>query len=212
MTLRVNDIFTSIQGEGFWAGVPATFIRLQGCNVGCKWCDTKYTWNPKSGTEMTVEQILGQMEILDAPHHVVITGGEPLLQNLDELLETFSQRWYYTQIETSGKSPILGALRPDFITWSPKPNLLYKADKMIYDNCDEVKFVVDNQIGFDVVYDLIKDISSLRPTVYFTLMPEGYPPKEANKQQAYEWVMKIRRTLGAAIRYGGRLQCELKIK
>jgi 7-carboxy-7-deazaguanine synthase len=75
--LRVSEVFTSIQGEGPSAGTPSTFIRLQGCTVGCRWCDTKYSWDPARGREIALDALLAEVGAAGVDN-VVVTGGEPL--------------------------------------------------------------------------------------------------------------------------------------
>ena len=75
--VRVSEVFTSIQGEGPSVGTPSVFVRLQGCTVGCAWCDTKYSWNPRGGDELTLETLLHRVKG-EGPQNVVVTGGEPL--------------------------------------------------------------------------------------------------------------------------------------
>ena len=84
----VEDFYT-IQGEGFHAGKPAYFIRLGGCDVGCRWCDAKYTWNPKLYPPTDVRTVIDRATACPA-QAIVITGGEPLLYPLGELTETRS--------------------------------------------------------------------------------------------------------------------------
>jgi 7-carboxy-7-deazaguanine synthase len=75
--LRVSEVFVSVQGEGVTAGIPSAFVRLQGCSVGCTWCDTKYSWAPGDGQETTLDALLA--DVADAGmENVVVTGGEPL--------------------------------------------------------------------------------------------------------------------------------------
>jgi len=76
-TVRVSEIFTSIQGEGPSVGTPSVFVRLQGCDVGCAWCDTKYSWDARRGEAMTLDAILDRVKAA-ATANVVVTGGEPL--------------------------------------------------------------------------------------------------------------------------------------
>src|SRR6266849_11036912 len=77
LLVRVSEIFTSIQGEGPSVGTPSVFVRLQGCSVGCVWCDTKYSWDAGRGEELALESLLRRVK--DAgPQNVVVTGGEPL--------------------------------------------------------------------------------------------------------------------------------------
>lgn len=135
-TLRVNEIFPTIQGEAFWTGTPATFVRLQGCPVGCAWCDTKHTWsNGMPGQKVAPEVLLqkvdpaptwAQMEPAAlvqtiAPYaigHTVITGGEPCIQPLLDVTHAL-QELGTVQIETSGTHPINVAAET-WVTLSPK--------------------------------------------------------------------------------------------
>lgn len=100
--LRIAEIFDSIQGEGQHLGVPSTFVRLSGCNLRCWFCDTPYTsWNPEGGME-SVDSIVEQVLQFDSPH-VVVTGGEPLLQpDVMTLCAELRQRGRYLTIETAG--------------------------------------------------------------------------------------------------------------
>src|SRR5215831_14300193 len=84
---RVAEVFFSIQGEGPTAGVPAVFVRLQGCSVGCAWCDTKYSWNPDAGREVDLDALMSEVSAHPCSH-VVITGGEPLESGLFSPLMT----------------------------------------------------------------------------------------------------------------------------
>jgi len=77
LRIRVSEIFTSIQGEGASVGTPSVFVRLQGCTVGCAWCDTKYSWDARGGDELTLEALLARVADAGA-QNVVVTGGEPL--------------------------------------------------------------------------------------------------------------------------------------
>lgn len=102
MRLRVSEIFTSIQGEGPSVGTPSVFVRLQGCSVGCAWCDTKYSWDAGRGEELTLESVLRRVK--DAgPQNVVVTGGEPLehpaLVSLVSALHALGRR---VEVETAG--------------------------------------------------------------------------------------------------------------
>src|SRR5713226_7503377 len=76
-SLRVSEVFASVQGEGVSVGTPSVFVRLQGCSVGCVWCDTKYSWAASGGYETTLDALVAQIASLNV-ENVVITGGEPL--------------------------------------------------------------------------------------------------------------------------------------
>lgn len=101
--LQVSEQFYSIQGEGATVGISANFIRLQGCNHKCKWCDTKYTWKNNPDLSISIETILKRLD--PRSPRVVITGGEPLLwmdKGLEELVESLSDNGYVIEIETTG--------------------------------------------------------------------------------------------------------------
>jgi 7-carboxy-7-deazaguanine synthase len=102
---RIAETFFSIQGEGATAGLPAIFVRLQGCSVGCAWCDTKYSWDPTAGRAVTLDAILE--EIASYPcHRVVITGGEPLESTLFvPLAAALAEEGFRIEVETSGTLP-----------------------------------------------------------------------------------------------------------
>lgn len=137
-TYPVVETFHSIQGEGQWCGVSAFFIRLGGCDVGCPWCDTKISWNPKRHPAMTVAELRELVEQAQ-PRIVVITGGEPLMHDLQPLTEGLSSLNIPIHLETSGAHPLSGNF--DWITLSPKtfkPPLA-----AIYDRVHELKVVID---------------------------------------------------------------------
>src|SRR5712692_8181835 len=99
---RIAETFYSIQGEGATAGVPAVFVRLQGCSVGCRWCDTKYSWDPTAGREVELPALLEEIAAFPC-RRVVITGGEPLESPLFvPLTATLVSRRYTLEVETSG--------------------------------------------------------------------------------------------------------------
>lgn len=102
---RVAEVFYSIQGEGATAGLPAVFVRLQGCSVGCTWCDTKYSWDPGAGREVEVETLVEEA----AAHpcrRAVVTGGEPLESPIFvDLLRALGTRGFAIEVETAGIVP-----------------------------------------------------------------------------------------------------------
>jgi len=104
--LRVSELFLSLQGEGPSAGTPAHFLRLQGCDVGCAWCDSKYTWDGSGGAEQAPADAFEALARLGGAELLVVTGGEPLAQaGVAELLETALARWARVEVETSGIAP-----------------------------------------------------------------------------------------------------------
>ncbi len=116
--MRIAEIFTSIQGEGIWIGVPSIFVRVSGCNLRCGWCDTPYaSWNPE-GPTVSVEAILTEVAA-NPVSHVVVTGGEPMLFDpVTELCEGLKALGKPITIETAGT--IYRDLPCDLMSISPK--------------------------------------------------------------------------------------------
>ena len=103
---RVSEVFLSLQGEGPSAGTPAHFVRLQGCTVGCQWCDSRYTWDAAGGEARPAEHIWAEALALGNAPLLVVTGGEPLEHpGLAPLLEQALSRWTRVEVETSGIAP-----------------------------------------------------------------------------------------------------------
>ena len=121
-TARVSEIFLSLQGEGPSAGTPAHFLRLQGCTVGCRWCDTRYSWPADGGREMAPTAIWDQARALGPAPLLVVTGGEPLEHpGLAELLRAALDHWGAVEVETSGiATPPLSHPR---LAWNVSPKL-----------------------------------------------------------------------------------------
>jgi 7-carboxy-7-deazaguanine synthase len=106
ITLQVCELFRSIAGETTWAGLPATFVRLSGCNLRCSWCDTKKAWEP--GRDMPLERVLELLGQDDAGL-VVVTGGEPLMQaGTVELCRRLLDRGWEVLLETNGSIDVSG--------------------------------------------------------------------------------------------------------
>ena len=115
----VEDFYT-IQGEGYHTGKPAYFIRLGGCDVGCRWCDAKYTWNPKVFPPVDVDTVVARAKAC-AAQAIVITGGEPLLYPLGVLTQRLREEGLEIFLETSGTHPFSGEF--DWVCLSPKRQL-----------------------------------------------------------------------------------------
>jgi 7-carboxy-7-deazaguanine synthase len=105
-TYQVSEVFLSLQGEGPSAGTPAHFVRLQGCGVGCHWCDTRYSWDPAGGRAVPAEHIWSEARGLGEAPLLVVTGGEPLEhRELTRLLDQALEQWPRVEVETSGIAP-----------------------------------------------------------------------------------------------------------
>ena len=112
-TYRINEIFYSLQGEGYYTGTPAVFLRFSGCNRKCSFCDTDHS----GGSSMTADEIAEACAAYPS-RHLVATGGEPVLQLDSELLRALKARGFYVQIETNGSLPAPPEV--DWVTCSPK--------------------------------------------------------------------------------------------
>jgi 7-carboxy-7-deazaguanine synthase len=204
---QVNEIFTSVQGEGRWVGRPATFIRLQGCTVGCEWCDTKYTWK-KGGERMDTGSIISQVET----YHAVITGGEPTMYNLDELFYRLRQRNKFIQVETSGQQWFKGDILPDWITWSPKENLRWRAPDKYYEHAAEVKWVVDENLTLETVVNTWRKMRYTIAPIPFYFMPEGCPPRPEMIEKTLQWLKYEQHIYTKSWYYSDRIQYRIGVQ
>ena len=116
-SLPVMEQFYTLQGEGYYQGQAAYFVRLGGCDVGCVWCDVKESWEEEKHPLQKVQDLVSNIKRTSAKI-VVVTGGEPLLHDLNELTGQLKKEGLRTHLETSGSSPLTG--RWDWITLSPK--------------------------------------------------------------------------------------------
>ena len=133
--MRVNEIFYSLQGEGYYSGTPAVFVRLSGCNLRCPFCDTRH----EAGVEMSEAEIVEAVKQYHA-HHVVITGGEPSLQLTDSLVDALHAAGRYVAVETNGTRPLPPNV--DWVTLSPKNAFVDGAD-VVLTRANEIKVVYD---------------------------------------------------------------------
>ena len=142
-SLPVMEAFYTLQGEGFYQGNAAYFVRLAGCDVGCFWCDVKESWDEGKHPVLSIENILQQIK--SSPAEIaVITGGEPLMHNLDALTQTLQANHIKTHIETSAAFPLSG--KWDWICVSPKKFKKPLAETLA--KADELKVVVYNKTDF----------------------------------------------------------------
>jgi len=143
LLLPVMEMFYSIQGEGFNTGKPAAFIRVGGCDVGCHWCDVKESWDAALHPLTSVSDIVDYAHAFPA-NAVVITGGEPLMYNLDPLCDNLKEKGVTIYLETCGGYPLTGQY--DWICLSPKRNLDARRDMLHM--ADELKVIVHDRDDF----------------------------------------------------------------
>jgi len=151
LTLPVMESFYTLQGEGFHQGKAAYFIRLAGCNVGCFWCDVKESWDATIHPQKKIEEIIEQTKATiskrltaESQPIIVVTGGEPLMHNLDELTHKLQVENFKTHIETSGSSVLSG--KWDWICLSPKK--FKKPLPEIFEKANELKVIIYNRPDF----------------------------------------------------------------
>lgn len=159
----VEDFYT-IQGEGYHAGKPAYFIRLGGCDVGCRWCDAKYTWNPRLYPPTAIGTIVERAASFPA-QAIVLTGGEPLLYPLDPLTDALHERGLEIFLETSGSHPFSG--RFDWVCLSPKRQQPPLKEAFVW--ADELKVIIETEEDFAWAEQNAREVS-LRCRLY--LQPE----------------------------------------
>ena len=135
--LPLVEEFYSIQGEGFHTGKAAYFIRIGGCDIGCYWCDSKYSWDPRRDELIDIKDLVAHA-VQYPGQAVVVTGGEPLLYNLDPLCHELKKHQIKTFIETSGAHPLTGIW--DWICLSPKRD--FPPTTEILNQADELKVII----------------------------------------------------------------------
>jgi len=180
LTYPVVETFHSLQGEGYWTGTNAFFIRLAGCAVGCSWCDTKISWSEKKHPHISVTELVRLAKTAN-PNFVVITGGEPLMHDLAVLTAQLKAEKLAIHLETSGAYQLTGVF--DWITLSPKtfkPPL-----PEIYAQAHELKVVIANVNDLDWAEDQAKLVRANIPTF---LQPEWSNP--ASKQLVIDYIYR----------------------
>ncbi len=181
LSLPLMEDFYTIQGEGFHTGKPAYFTRIGGCDVGCSWCDVKESWNaslwPLTKTDEIVKRVLG-----NPARSVVITGGEPLMYNLDYYCSELKKNGIKTFLETSGSHPLSGEW--DWICLSPKKFSPPLAE--IYNKADEYKVIIQSKGDFEWAE---KNLHRLKEDCKLFIQPE-WSKRETIMPDIVDYVMK----------------------
>lgn len=176
--MRVNEIFYSLQGEGFLAGIPSVFVRLAGCPLRCKWCDTKYAWDQAAGAHYSLERILRNVQQYQTKF-VVITGGEPMINpDLPLLAKGLKAAEKHITIETAGIA-FIPDMPCDLMSISPKLSSSTPDDAALaaihedsrldiavlgelIDNYEyQLKFVADSEADLDEIEQTLKQIANV---------------------------------------------------
>jgi 7-carboxy-7-deazaguanine synthase len=192
MSLQVNEIFYSIQGESTFTGRPCVFVRLTGCNLRCRWCDTAYAFY--DGETLTVEQVLERVRAYKCPL-VEITGGEPLLQDeVHSLIDRLLLEGYEVLIETGGSLDV-GRLDPRVIKIldlkAPGSGMdrLNNLDNLQYlDQKDQVKFVVADRRDYEWAKQMMAE-HALAEKAQVLLSPVF---GELHPRELAEWILADR--------------------
>lgn len=182
-SLFVNEIFGSIDGEGVRTGELATFIRLAGCNLRCKYCDTSYALQMTQGNEMSIDEIIDKVKEISYTN-ITLTGGEPLLQkNSIKLIDRLIEEGFLVNIETNGSIDITPLLDKNvIITLDYKTLASGVNDKMLLSNFDKLraidvlKFVCDRN-DFEDIKRLLKG-HEIKSYIYFSPIFKQIQPYE----------------------------------
>lgn len=192
--LNINEIFASINGEvNRWGqGSPTIFVRLQGCNLKCSYCDTQYAQNIEANKLMTINQIMREIESYEIKR-VTITGGEPLLQeSVFNLIGRLVLSGYQISIETNGSVEIPAQLINRHICWIVDYKLKYSSE-MIWENylklkdANWIKFVIKDRIDFDQAILIKNKLQDQNCRANFAFSPVGASPKLAS--QIVQWLI-----------------------
>jgi 7-carboxy-7-deazaguanine synthase len=185
----INEIFYTLQGEGFLAGVPSVFVRLAGCPLRCRWCDTKYAWDQRAGKEYTIGEIIHAVQEWPCKF-VVITGGEPMINSdLPQLVKTLKNAGKHITIETAGIAYIpempcdLMSISPKLSNSNPdeaKDSTAHEDSRLdiavlqelIINYEYQLKFIVDSQDDLPEIQQTIEKIGSVNPEKVM-LMPQA---------------------------------------
>ncbi len=221
--MRIAELFHSIQGEGKLVGTPSAFVRTAGCNLGCRWCDTEYANRSENGQEVSVAAIVETLTAWN-PRHVVVTGGEPMIQpEVVDLTQALRERGLHITVETAGTvyhpvacdlmsiSPKLGNSTPRGAPNDPRVRRheqhrlrLDCLSRLMAEYPYQLKFVVAAPKDLGEIRRLVTDLGGVDPDDVL-LMPEG-TTRERLEERA-SWLIELCKDTG--FRYCPRLHIEL---
>lgn len=187
--MQVSEIFYSIQGEGPNLGKPAIFLRTAGCHLRCVWCDSKFTWDRKSGKKMETSEIVKKIKSFPCKH-LIITGGEPLLQQSAIIELCKKLKGYYIEIETSGS---LKSHIDEYVNhYNCSPKLSNSKNRRIHlekfpKDSTAYKFVVDTKADLKEIKAFIKKYKL--PNENIVLMPQGVKKREIAERS--KWLVEL---------------------
>lgn len=196
MIYKINEIFTTIQSEGTHTGTPSIFIRFQGCDVGCGFCDTKFTWEENEQDETIFPNMLKKEESgspkwawADVPtivhqaslypyiKHVVMTGGEPCMQQIRPLIIALEQTDRTVQIETSG-TEVVDCTDDTWVTLSPKIKIgkMKPIIRQAVQRANEIKYVIGAESHIKKLDELLEEVP-INKQIPIYLQPMSQLPK-----------------------------------
>lgn len=220
LPMKVIEYFASRQGEGLWTGVPSTFIRLGGCNLFCRFCDTTYaSWKCEPGADLSPEELVGVALLYGLPH-VVLTGGEPMAMSATvRLSKLLAERNFTVTIETNGTCDL--PVRCSLMSISPKMENSAPADPLLRDRHERLRYRPDvvrslmkrYSVQLKFVVDTPKDLREIdrylaelgpfdRRRVF--LMPQAVTLDDMRRKE--EWIKHASRLRG--FEYSPRMQLE----
>ncbi len=202
MTYPVVETFYSVQGEGAFAGASAFFIRLAGCPVKCPWCDTKESWKAESKLNLSAGELAAAASLTNCDF-AVITGGEPTIHPLFELVDELKAQGVKTHLETSGYMD--KNLDFDWITLSPK--LHSHTSSSYLEAADELKFIVSSERDIERYLETFADFIPSKKYVFIT--PEASKMGDESLLGAIVETVKSR---GAPFRVGLQIHKFLKVR
>lgn len=209
--MKISEVFATVQGEGLLSGVPSLFIRTSGCNLRCHWCDTPYTsWTPE-GADWTVERLIDWARGFPSYRHVVVTGGEPMIQpQLPELTRRLREAALHVTIETAGTVDAL--VECDLMSLSPKlaNSTPWERDRRWAEKHEALRIQgdvlarltrdYDYQLKFVVCEERdLEEIGAIQamvraPAERVLLMPEGTEPGVLHERS--QWLVEVCKRTG----------------